>query len=82
MRLESKLRTAAVVVGFSSVSPTNNQESKLSHNDDGRECCARSSISPDGTVTTIVACAGWFLSDSQAAHGRACAKAQAGIDAQ
>lgn len=40
----------------------------------GRECCSAKLPQPDGFSVKITACAGWFLSDSEKAYDRACAK--------
>lgn len=48
----------------------------------GRECCTRSGTSAMGMEVTVTVCSGWFLSNSERAEARACAAAQAAIDAQ
>jgi len=43
----------------------------------GRECCTKEYEGPNGSTVSITACAGWFLSNSDAAEERACAKVDA-----
>lgn len=41
----------------------------------GRECCTKTATwGENGATITVTACAGWFLSNSENAHARACEK--------
>ena len=47
--------------------------------DYGRECCEKAGMDDHGNIITVEACAGWFLSNSDNAHARACDKANAAL---
>ncbi len=41
----------------------------------GSQCCTRTVPGPDGSMISVTACAGWFLSNDANAMARACSKA-------
>lgn len=52
------------------------KKSKSDKKEDGRQCCTKSTIDEStGSIISITACAGWFLSNDASALTRACEKA-------
>jgi hypothetical protein len=75
------LLALTATVSFSAVKP---KKSKLNFAKKffGRECCTRTGTMGDnGATISITVCSGWFLSNSETAHARACEKADEAIAA-
>jgi hypothetical protein len=66
---------------FGGISAKKKSNAKTSNKIVGRECCTKTVAWGDnGATIQVTACAGWFLSNSENAHERACEKVDQAIE--